>query len=528
MCVCSAGVGRTGTIILTDICLRMAAAEGCVDVLSFQQHIREQRANMVDNLEQYKLVHLVLLECLVLEPSSYPCDANFEKLVQELSTSGAIESQFKRLLERNWQDLALREFSQDQVSQTDTSKNRNLNIVPSNYPCDANFEKLVQELSTSGAIESQFKRLHERNWQDLALKEFSQDQVSQTDTSKNRNLNIVPSSHGQVHISSYPAHQQHSDYINAVYVDGFRSKDQFVVTQFPLQSTVGDFWRLIHEKNISLIVVLNEIDEEEDKSVCKFWPQEQGESLTPVPYISLTKKTEDDSTQWKTHSLSVNTTQSAVSVNNFLINPNPTAQEYRVRASGPAESTTVRVLHLKGWKAQDQLPPSPDVIIELWQEAERLYKGKQPMVVCCLNGATASGFFVALAFLIEKIKLEQQCDVCQAVRTVRQNREQFVPTCSTTVRVLHLKGWKAQDQLPPSPDVIIELWQEAERLYKGKQPMVVCCLNGATASGFFVALAFLIEKIKLEQQCDVCQAVRTVRQNREQFVPTCVSNTQLM
>jgi protein tyrosine phosphatase len=45
----SAGVGRTGTIILADACLRMAAAERYVDVLAFQQLIREQRANMVDN-----------------------------------------------------------------------------------------------------------------------------------------------------------------------------------------------------------------------------------------------------------------------------------------------------------------------------------------------------------------------------------------------------------------------------------------------------------------------------------------------
>lgn len=51
-----------------------------------------------------------------------------------------------------------------------------------------------------------------------------------------------------------------SDYINAVYVDGFRVKDQFVATQFPLTSTVSDFWRLITEKNVSLIVVLNEVD----------------------------------------------------------------------------------------------------------------------------------------------------------------------------------------------------------------------------------------------------------------------------
>jgi protein tyrosine phosphatase len=45
-----------------------------------------------------------------------------------------------------------------------------------------------------------------------------------------------------------------------VYVDGFRVKDQFVATQFPMPSTVSDFWRLICEKSVSLIVVLNEVD----------------------------------------------------------------------------------------------------------------------------------------------------------------------------------------------------------------------------------------------------------------------------
>jgi len=38
-----------------------------------------------------------------------------------------------------------------------------------------------------------------------------------------------------------------------------------------------------------------------------------------------------------------------------------------------------------------------------------------------------------------------------------------------------------------------------------------------------LALAFLVEKIKLEQECDVCHAVRMVRQNRQHFVPTVVS-----
>lgn len=31
-----------------------------------------------------------------------------------------------------------------------------------------------------------------------------------------------------------------------------------------------------------------------------------------------------------------------------------------------------------------------------------------------------------MCFLIEKIKLEQACDVCLAVRTIRHNRPQFI------------------------------------------------------------------------------------------------------
>lgn len=88
------------------------------------------------------------------------------------------------------------------------------------------------------------------------------------------------------------------------------------------------------------------------------------------------------------------------------------------------------------------------------------------------------------------------------------------------IHILHLKGWKSSEMLPPAASVMLELWQETERLYSGKEPIVVTCLDGAKTCGYFLALAFLVEKIKLEQECDVCHAVRMVRQNREQFVPT--------
>lgn len=63
----------------------------------------------------------------------------------------------------------------------------------------------------------------------------------------------------RIYISRYPTHDEHSDYINAVPVDGFRFKEQFIVTQTPLPNTVIDFWRMVAEKEVKVIVSLNGI-----------------------------------------------------------------------------------------------------------------------------------------------------------------------------------------------------------------------------------------------------------------------------
>ncbi|CAG2065038.1 unnamed protein product, partial [Timema podura] len=86
--------------------------------------------------------------------------------------------------------------------------------------------------------------------------------------------------------------------------------------------------------------------------------------------------------------------------------------------------------------------------------------------------------------------------------------------------MLQLSGWQANCDLPPNVNTLLQLWQEVERLYSGKWPILVTCLDGTKSCGLFLAVAFLVEKIKLEQQCDVCHAVRTIRQNREQFITT--------
>lgn len=49
-------------------------------------------------------------------------------------------------------------------------------------------------------------------------------------------------------------------YINAVYVDGFFKSNKYIVTQQPLPNTENDFWKLVFQKECSIVISLNEID----------------------------------------------------------------------------------------------------------------------------------------------------------------------------------------------------------------------------------------------------------------------------
>lgn len=108
----------------------MAAREGMVDVLKHQHNLREQRANLVDNIEQYKLAHLVLLECLVAMRTSITCDEKAESMISQLLESERLQQQMQYINDTAWQDQAMRPAIEVTAKSEWSAKNRFQDITP--------------------------------------------------------------------------------------------------------------------------------------------------------------------------------------------------------------------------------------------------------------------------------------------------------------------------------------------------------------------------------------------------------------
>ncbi len=73
-------------------------------------------------------------------------------------------------------------------------------------------------------------------------------------------FNIKLDDHSRVKISSEERDDAYG-YINANYVDGYLKPNAYIATQGPMPNTFGDFWKMILEKNCSIIVMITNVKE---------------------------------------------------------------------------------------------------------------------------------------------------------------------------------------------------------------------------------------------------------------------------
>ena len=116
-----------------------------------------------------------------------------------------------------------------------------------------------------------------------ALKAYSEDLKSKDDFScsegdsdankkKNRYKDILPFNYSRVTLSEYPGIPG-SDYINANYIKGASGSNAYIASQGPLPHTVNDWWRMVVEKEVQVIVMACNV-EEGGKHKCEcYWSE---------------------------------------------------------------------------------------------------------------------------------------------------------------------------------------------------------------------------------------------------------------
>ncbi|XP_071163740.1 receptor-type tyrosine-protein phosphatase kappa-like [Mytilus edulis] len=337
---CSAGVGRTGTYIALDYIVNEAKERDYVEVFRSVEILRNQRVNMVQTANQYLFLHEAVLEALMCPNSGILC----------------------RDFPDNYKNLM----------RFDNNKKKH---------------KLQIEYELLNSISS-------RHDEEVFSKGKSEENKG-----KNRYSNIIPVGSEMPLLST--AVDGHNEYINAVFLPGYRNNKTFIVTQMPLETTVVDMWRLIHDYEIPTIVMLNK-DIQKEKSTNVYWP-EGNKDVTFGPF---------------------NITRTHISTQKLYTCLDLT---YKYKNQ---ESKQVKLFQSKFWEEDIINPVSANDMLSFLsatEDGQSNNRGCGPVLVHCLNGCDKSGLYCVLATVIEQLRIEQDVDIQHIIKQMRNRRPQIIP-----------------------------------------------------------------------------------------------------
>ncbi|XP_066915197.1 receptor-type tyrosine-protein phosphatase S-like isoform X5 [Clytia hemisphaerica] len=336
---CSAGVGRTGTYITIDSQIRSMKSKSELQIYKNVSLLRQQRCLMVQTEDQYVFIHMALLD--YMESGETEVDAN-----------------------------GLRDY----------------------------IRKHMQTEHKTGmtGLMDEFIRLAKTDKKDR----FSEAN-KMVNQAKNRFKNVYPYDDTRVKLSQRPG-VEGSDYINANYIDSYGCKDSFIATQAPLESTIGDFWRMIWEQNCGTIVMLSKEFEGQQSKVHPYWPQKGSPKIE--------------------HFI-VETTNGPTTYGDYIV------REMKLTNTEAGSSRMVKQFQYTTWPDSGS-PESGVGIIDLIGQVQKWNSSHHNGIITvhCSAGVGRTGVFIALTNLIERVKTEGVVDVYQTVKKMRQQRTAMVQT----------------------------------------------------------------------------------------------------
>uniref|UniRef100_A0A672HBZ9 Tyrosine-protein phosphatase non-receptor type 23 n=1 Tax=Salarias fasciatus TaxID=181472 RepID=A0A672HBZ9_SALFA len=271
----------------------------------------------------------------------------------------------------------------------------------------AQAESLEQPSELEGGLsvlDARWKELQEQQEKDARQLSIA---IARCYTMKNRHQDVMPYDLNRVVLQSGK-----DDYINASYVEELSPYcPRLIATQAPLTGTAADFWLMVYEQKVSLVVMLVSEQELEKGKVLRYFPTERGQQLSQGPIT-----------------LSLTTQKTA-----------PTHVERMISLQYRDQSLKRTVVHLQftSWPELG-LPDSKSNLLRFIQEVHGHYLHQRPLhtpvVVHCSSGVGRTGAFCLLYAAVQELEAGNGIpELPLLVKKMRQQRKNMLQ------EKLHLK-----------------------------------------------------------------------------------------